>query len=236
MAAAAPNPAILNGEVDWVYEEELDTRSNYFWSPDSKNLAFLQMNEENVPEYPITDWIPTHAVGGQAALSAAGRSQSRCARRRGERKGRQGPWVKVPIEHGQDYIPRFGWVDRKTLWVETLSRDHKHRRIYFADAGHGYGAQVLESQRRQVPRRKLRRVRGARLHRSHQLERRPQPYLSLQLRRGQDRLNERQAGEATDQGRFRSWRGLQRRSGAQGRLLRLKRRQSAGAAGLAGEL
>ena len=27
---------LLNGEVDWVYEEELDVRSNYFWSPDSK--------------------------------------------------------------------------------------------------------------------------------------------------------------------------------------------------------
>ena len=59
--APAPNPAMLNGEVDWVYEEELETRSNYFWSPDSKNLAFLQMNESDVPEYPITDWIPTHA-------------------------------------------------------------------------------------------------------------------------------------------------------------------------------
>ncbi len=36
LLAPAPNETILNGEVDWVYEEELDTRSNYFWSPDSK--------------------------------------------------------------------------------------------------------------------------------------------------------------------------------------------------------
>ena len=60
--APAPNKTTLNGEVDWVYEEELDVRSNYFWSPDSKNLAYLQMNESAVPEYPITDWIPTHAT------------------------------------------------------------------------------------------------------------------------------------------------------------------------------
>ncbi|MGA9672521.1 MAG: DPP IV N-terminal domain-containing protein, partial [Terracidiphilus sp.] len=33
--AAAPNQTTTNGEVDWVYEEELATRSNYFWSPDS---------------------------------------------------------------------------------------------------------------------------------------------------------------------------------------------------------
>src|SRR5271165_3699208 len=51
---------LLNGEVDWVYEEELYTRSNYFWSPDGNQIAFLQMNEKEVPSYPITDWIPTH--------------------------------------------------------------------------------------------------------------------------------------------------------------------------------
>ena len=60
--APAPNSATLNGEVDWVYEEELDVRSNYFWSPDSTRLAYLQMDETAVPEYPITDWIPTHAT------------------------------------------------------------------------------------------------------------------------------------------------------------------------------
>ena len=54
---------LLNGEVDWVYKEELYSRSNYFWSPDGRAIAFLQMNEKEVPTYPITDWIPTHAHG-----------------------------------------------------------------------------------------------------------------------------------------------------------------------------
>ena len=57
MATVAPKagPASTNGEVDWVYEEELEVRSNYFWSPDSKKLAYLQMNESDVPQYPIED-------------------------------------------------------------------------------------------------------------------------------------------------------------------------------------
>jgi len=42
--------------------------------------------------------------------------------------------MSLPIRAGQDYIPRFGWVDAKTLWIETLTRDQKHRGIYFADA------------------------------------------------------------------------------------------------------
>src|SRR3984885_12471721 len=30
-------------------------------------------------------------------------------------------------------VPRFGWVNARTVWVETLSRDHKKLVLYFAD-------------------------------------------------------------------------------------------------------
>ncbi len=50
----------LNGDIDWVYAEELAVRNNYFWSPDSKEIVFMHMDETKVPTYPITDWIPTH--------------------------------------------------------------------------------------------------------------------------------------------------------------------------------
>ena len=144
MAAAAPNPTTLNGEVDWVYEEELDTKSNYFWSPDSKNLAFLQMIEENVPEYPITDWMPTHAKVDKQRYPQPGDLNPEVRLGVVSAKGGKVSWVHVPVEEGQDYIPRFGWVDRKTLWVETLSRDQKHRKIYFADPGTGMAHSVME--------------------------------------------------------------------------------------------
>ena len=51
---------MFNGDIDWVYAEELGVRSNYFWSPDSKEIVFLHMDETKVPTYPITDWLPTH--------------------------------------------------------------------------------------------------------------------------------------------------------------------------------
>jgi len=56
---------LLNGDIDWVYAEELAVRSNYFWSPDSRQIVFLHMDETNVPTYPITDWIPTHPTVDQ---------------------------------------------------------------------------------------------------------------------------------------------------------------------------
>ncbi len=142
--APAPNATVLNGEVDWVYEEELDTRSNYFWSPDSKNLAFLQMSESNVPEYPITDWIPTHAQVSVQRYPQPGDPNPDVRVGVAGAAGGKTVWVKLPIQPGQDYIPRFGWVDRKTLWIETLTRDHKHRDLYFADAASGQSHSVLQ--------------------------------------------------------------------------------------------
>ena len=140
----APNPSTLNGEVDWVYEEELDTRSNYFWSPDSKSIAFLQMIEENVPEYPITDWIPVHATVEKQRYPQPGDPNPQVRVGVVSARGGKPSWVHVPIQEQDDYIPRFGWVDRKTLWVETLSRDQKHRRVYFAEPATGIAHLVLE--------------------------------------------------------------------------------------------
>ena len=135
--AAAPSATTLRGEVDWVYDEELNVRSNYFWSPDAQALAFLETDEAAVPAYPLTDWIPTHA--GVDAQRYPQPGDPNPAVRIGivPAAGGAPVWVKLPIQPGQDYIPRFGWADAKTLWIETLSRSHKHRALYFADAASG---------------------------------------------------------------------------------------------------
>jgi dipeptidyl-peptidase-4 len=127
----------MNGGVDWVYEEELDVRSNYFWSPNSKDLAFLQMNENDVPLYPITDWIPTHAKVDPQRFPQPGDANPDVRVGVVGSGGGKTVWIKLPILAGQDYIPRFGWADRKTLWIETVTRDHKHRDLYFANAETG---------------------------------------------------------------------------------------------------
>jgi dipeptidyl-peptidase 4 len=55
------SPDVLNGLLDWVYQEEIYGRGDfkgYWWSPDSRRLAFLQLREARVPRYPIVDDIP----------------------------------------------------------------------------------------------------------------------------------------------------------------------------------
>jgi dipeptidyl-peptidase 4 len=49
---------ILNGYLDWVYEEELYGRGNkrgYWWSPNSRYIAFLRTDESPVPKFVLTD-------------------------------------------------------------------------------------------------------------------------------------------------------------------------------------
>jgi dipeptidyl-peptidase-4 len=144
MVAPAPSAENLNGEVDWIYLEELDARSNYFWSPDSKRLAYLEMNERAVLEYPITDWLPTHAKVEMQRYPQPGDPNPDVRVGVVGAHGGKTVWVSLPIRAGQDYIPRFGWVDAKTLWIETLTRDQKHRDLYFADASTGHAHPVLE--------------------------------------------------------------------------------------------
>ena len=142
--SAAGGQTILNGEVDWVYLEELDARSNYFWSPDAKNIAYLQTNETQVPEYPLTDWIPAHAGAETQRYPQPGDSNPDVHVGVVGARGGKTTWVRLPIHPGDDYIPRFGWVDSKTVWVETLSRDQRQRRLFFADSAYGEARQMLE--------------------------------------------------------------------------------------------
>jgi dipeptidyl-peptidase-4 len=135
---------LLNGVVDWVYLEELDVRSNYFWSPDSKQIAYLQMNEASVPQYPLVDWIPVHASVDEQRYPQPGDPNP------GVRLGLVGAgggntrWLKIPMDVGNDYIPRFGWVNPRIVWIETLSRNHQHLDLWFADAHTGDVRRVLE--------------------------------------------------------------------------------------------
>jgi dipeptidyl-peptidase-4 len=52
---------ILNGKLDYVYQEEVYGRGifkGYWWSSDSSRIAFLQLDERPVPEFTVVDHIP----------------------------------------------------------------------------------------------------------------------------------------------------------------------------------
>src|SRR5215204_4731678 len=59
------NEKTLNGVLDWVYEEEIYGRGNrrgYWWSPDSRRIAYLNFDERPVQTFPVVDHIPRRQV------------------------------------------------------------------------------------------------------------------------------------------------------------------------------
>jgi dipeptidyl-peptidase-4 len=59
---------VLSGRLDWVYEEELAGRRSgrsFEWSPDSRAIAYLRLDENRVPEFALADLLP---ASGKASL------------------------------------------------------------------------------------------------------------------------------------------------------------------------
>jgi dipeptidyl-peptidase 4 len=133
---------LLNGEVDWVYAEELEVRSNYFWSPDGKDIVFLQMNEKQVPTYPITDWLPTHPKVEQEKYPKVGDPNPEVRLGVISAKGGHPKWISLTNDT-DIYIPRFGWVRDGVLWAEVLNRAQDAMDLYFIDAKSGRSRKVL---------------------------------------------------------------------------------------------
>jgi len=133
---------ILNGEVDWLYAEELEVRSNYFWSPDSSQIVFLQTDETKVPSYPITDWIPVNAVVEQEKYPKPGDPNPTVRLGVVAAKGGGIKWLKLTDDR-DIYIPRFGWVRDGILWAQVLNRTQDKLDLYFIDSKSGRAARVL---------------------------------------------------------------------------------------------
>jgi dipeptidyl-peptidase-4 len=132
----------LNGDIDWVYAEELGVRSNYFWSPDSKQIVFLHMDESKVPTYPITDWMPTHPTVDMEKYPKVGDPNP--VVKLGVMDADKGKVKWISLTNDADtYIPRFGWVSEGVIWAEVLNRTEDKMDLYFADVKSGKSRIVL---------------------------------------------------------------------------------------------
>ncbi len=134
---------LLNGEVDWLYAEELDVRTNYHWSPDSKHILFLQMNEKPVPTYPITDWIPQHPKVDQEKYPKAGDANPEVRLGVINIDGGGARWLLSKPMEGDYYIPRFGWIREGLAWAQVLNRAQTGLDLYFIDTADGKSQRVL---------------------------------------------------------------------------------------------
>jgi dipeptidyl-peptidase-4 len=133
---------LFNGDIDWVYAEELGVRSNYFWSPESRQIVFLHMDESKVPIYPITDWMPTHPnvenekypkVGDPNPVVKLGVVDADKGKVR---------WISLTSDE-ELYIPRFGWVKEGVIWAALVNRTQDKMELFFIDAKTGKSRMVF---------------------------------------------------------------------------------------------
>jgi dipeptidyl-peptidase-4 len=134
----------LNGTLSWVYWEEIFGRQDigYWWSPDSRSIAYLQSDESKVSlrEFVnISPWTPTvttqryPAVGehnpdvrvGIVNLDANGTT-----------------WVKIdPALY--EYIERVDWLpDNRRVVVRVTNRLQTEVNMYFADRATGAATHI----------------------------------------------------------------------------------------------
>ena len=133
---------VFNGDIDWVYTEELAVRSNYFWSPDSKQIVFLHMDETRVPSYPLVNSSPTHPTVDNEKYPEVGDPNPVVKLGVVDADKGKVRWIS-PASDEDSYIPRFGWVGGGVIWAEVLNRTQDKLDLYFVDAKSGRSRIVL---------------------------------------------------------------------------------------------
>jgi len=102
---------IINGTFDWVYEEELDLRDGWRWSPDGRSIAYWQLDTDGVPDYYlINDTDSLYPKITTIQYPVAGQTNS--AGRVGVVGATGGPtrWLQVPGDPRNNYIARMDWA------------------------------------------------------------------------------------------------------------------------------
>ena len=86
---------LRNGGLDWVYPEELDLGTAYWWSPDSSAIAYLQFNVSGEPLYPHGDFLGPRAVFEPQHYPQAGENNADVRLGRGPADGGATKWLDV---------------------------------------------------------------------------------------------------------------------------------------------
>lgn len=128
---------VRKGELDWVYPEELEIKTAYWWSPDSSTITYLEMDERKVSQYPLVDFS---SPSGEAELE------------RYPAAGGVNPVVRVlvvSVQGGQPramdigadtdiYIPRVNWLnDSRHIAIQRLNRAQNKLDLLIADTATG---------------------------------------------------------------------------------------------------
>jgi dipeptidyl-peptidase-4 len=134
---------IRKGELDWVYPEELDIYSAYWWAPDSSAIAYLEMDEAKVSQFPLIDFESYTGEAEQERYPVAGGNNPVVRVLVGSLSG--GEARVMDTGAGKNiYIPRVNWLpDSKHLAIQRLNREQTELDLLLADTATGNSSILL---------------------------------------------------------------------------------------------
>jgi dipeptidyl-peptidase-4 len=129
----------INGTFDWVYEEEFGCRDGFRWSPDSKMIAFWQVDATKIRDYYMlntTDSVYSRVIPVEYPKVGQPPSPVRIGIitiNDGKIK-----WMNIPGNPQEHYLPRMEWADNSNeIIVQQLNRKQNESKLFYCDASTG---------------------------------------------------------------------------------------------------
>ncbi|HEY1046763.1 MAG TPA: DPP IV N-terminal domain-containing protein, partial [Bacteroidia bacterium] len=113
--------SIINGAVDWVYEEEFSMSQGYEWSPDGQYLAYYKFNEEKVPFFSMDIFGSLYPKKEIWKYPKAGEANSKVdvyIHKLGKKKD----VLCMTGSENDQYLPRIKWISTNYLSIQRLNR------------------------------------------------------------------------------------------------------------------
>jgi dipeptidyl-peptidase 4 len=139
------SPDVLNGKLDWLYQEEIYGRGRfrgYWWSPDSQRIAFLQLNERPVPEYTVVDHIPYRPALEVTDYPKAGDPNPVVKLGLAAANGGAPSWVDLS-SYSDFLIVNVGWAPSGALVFQVQDREQTWLDLNLADPASGKARRLL---------------------------------------------------------------------------------------------
>jgi len=132
---------IYNGWASWVYYEEILGRtSNYkafWWSPDSKSIAFMRFDDTRVPMFPIYNATGQHGFLEQIRYPKAGDPNPEVRVGFVPVEGGSVVWAGFDEEADQYFGQPYWSYDSSNLMVQWMNRDQTDLQFYQVDPTDG---------------------------------------------------------------------------------------------------
>lgn len=129
------NPDIINGVADWLYEEEFGTTALFAWSPDSKQLAFVKLDETEVPDFSWEEYSDTqYPTVEHLRYPKAGCKNAKASVCVYDVATKGILSMQVNKDQADVYFPRIRWYNDNTIFVLRVNRDQTKMEVLSCNA------------------------------------------------------------------------------------------------------